>query len=272
MEDRVIVFRRELPALPLPSARAAFAAPGSAAGGRVRVPALLFSAGDYPDKGVTITVEDLDGLVSHWSANGRKPVPVQVEHIPTALDPLGEVVAFHREGSDLYGTLVFSEGLYSHLVERGAKHVSLSLLAQPEGSEVRFSIKEASIVLEPRVPGAGFLTEEQVGAVLAKFSASGQLTPAMVPHVRALLSAPATVTFSDGSSVSVAAEVQALLSALPVVQPRASAAGGVPPLDFGRAANTPRGSDLAPEVRRMVASLGADPDTIAAQLAAGGGR
>ena len=56
----------------------------------------------------------------------------------------------------------------------------------------------------------------------------------MRPAVERLLSlgcagtsdAPPVVTFGDGSSVDVAAEVEALLQALPVVQPR-GAVGGV---------------------------------------------
>ena len=50
--------------------------------------AKLLEVGAYPDKGLTVTEADLDGIVSRFSADGA---PIKVEHMDTPLDPLGRV-------------------------------------------------------------------------------------------------------------------------------------------------------------------------------------
>ena len=50
--------------------------------------AKLLEVGAYPDKGLTVTEADLDGIVSRFSADGA---PVKVEHMDMPLDPLGRV-------------------------------------------------------------------------------------------------------------------------------------------------------------------------------------
>jgi hypothetical protein len=189
-----------------------FSGQGPVIGDRVRRPARLFVAGDYPDKGVTIRRDDLTEIVANFSAS-TKPVPVKIEHADSPLDSLGEVAALYVEGDDLYGVLIFSTGMDAHIRERGVEHLSVALVREEDGS---FRLKETSLVFTPRVASAGFLSAQTVEAKLAQFAAAGKITPAMRPSVSRLLSAPQLVTFSDGSSVSVAAEVEALLNALPV--------------------------------------------------------
>ncbi|MES2459903.1 MAG: hypothetical protein V4671_04910 [Armatimonadota bacterium] len=187
---------------------------------KVRRPARLFVAGDYPDKGIHITPDDLTRIVANFST-AKNPVPVKTEHSDTPLDPLGEVAALYVEGSELYGVLVFSSGMDAHIRERGVEHLSVALVREEDGS---FRLKETSLVFTPRVASAGFLTPALVEQKLAAFAAQGKLTPAMRQSAARLLSAPQVVTFSDGSELSVAAEAEALLSAMPVVQPRGSVA------------------------------------------------
>lgn len=198
-----------------------FSASEPVIGNKVRRPARLFVAGDYPDKGVIITPGDLNRIVANF-ATAKNPVPVKTEHTDTVLDPLGEVSALYVDGDELYGVLTFSAGMDAHIRERAVEHLSVALLREEDGS---FRLKETSLVFTPRVATAGFLSRERIAATIAKFAGAGKITPAMRPTVERLLSAPQVVTFGDGSSVNVAAEVEALLTALPVVQPRGSAGG-----------------------------------------------
>ncbi len=135
--------------------------------------ALLFRAGDYPDKNVTVTVADLDLLVARFAedqarsaragAAGRT-VPVKAEHRDSALDPLGETVAVYRQGDALYGLLQFGRGMDAHLRERGALNLSVALLREPDERGGGFRLKEVSVVLAPRVAGAGFLSSDDTAA------------------------------------------------------------------------------------------------------------
>jgi hypothetical protein len=211
------------------AAMASLVAQFSGNGSTVNRPVKLFEAGSYPDKGVDITPEDLDCIVSEFNAgaaSGQFP-PVKTEHRDTPLDPLGEVVAVTRHGNELYGVLAFAPGIHSHIQDRNVQSVSVGLAREMRDGKPVTRLTETSLVFAARVAGAGFLSAEQIAAKLATFAAAGKLTPAMTGPVTRLLSAPQAVTFSDGSSVSVAAEVEALLNALPVVQNRNGSAVGV---------------------------------------------
>jgi len=129
--------------------------------------ALLFRAGDYPDKNVTVTIADLDLIVARFAqdrvavAGGAIVAPVKAEHRDSALDPLGETVALYRRGDALYGLLTFGRGMDAHLQERGAMALSVALVREPEARGGGFRLKEVSVVLTPRVAGAGFVAEEE---------------------------------------------------------------------------------------------------------------
>ena len=196
-----------------------FSAAEPVIGNKIRRPARLFVAGDYPDKGVTITADDLKQIVANFSTAPN--VPVKTEHTDTVLDPLGEVSALYLEGDELYGVLTFSPGMDAHIRERGVEHLSIAIVRD---EATGYRLKETSLVFTPRVRTAGFLSAPAVQAKLAAFSALGKMTPAMRPTVERLLSAPQVVSFSDGSALDVAAEVEALFAAMPVLQPRGSVA------------------------------------------------
>ncbi len=176
--------------------------------------ARLFVAGTYADKNLTVTEADLDGLIARFHADGARK-PVQIEHIVSALDPLGEVVGLHRSGGELYGLLAFSSGVEAHLQKRGVENVSVALIRETGDGDTEggFSLKEVSLVLKGRIPSATLLegAHNQLNAhaapgavlhepatkggentatehVLARFRAQGKLTPATEPLAAFLLS------------------------------------------------------------------------------------
>lgn len=218
-----------------------------ATNGKTLIPALLFVAGDYPDRGVSLTEADLDALIARFEADREKGggvTPVKAEHLDTPLDPIGEVISLRREGPNLYGTLAFSEGVARHLAERGAHNLSVALRREPDGAGTRFSLREVSLVFKGRVPGAGLLNRIRAQEKLATFKAAGKVTPAMEEPLLRLLSVPSEVTFADGAAlgVDVAAETAILLAALPALAPR----GGQIPAFFAPSAAVPRTAAAAP--------------------------
>ncbi|MHB1001897.1 MAG: hypothetical protein ACYC27_21870 [Armatimonadota bacterium] len=115
--------------------------------------AKIFEAGDYPDKGITITEDDLDGIVERFTE-----VPVKVEHTDSPLDPLGLVKRVWRTGRELFGRLAFPRDIAAFLERRNIKRLSVSLLRDP------LSLSEVSIVLCPRISTAEmFSSDESMG-------------------------------------------------------------------------------------------------------------
>ncbi len=105
--------------------------------------ARIFEAGEYPDKGITVTEADLDAIVEGFAG-----CPVKVEHTDSPLDPLGTVKRIWRKGRELFATLAFPQDLASFLERRGIKRLSVGLLRDP------LRLAEVSLVLSPRVSGA----------------------------------------------------------------------------------------------------------------------
>ena len=92
--------------------------------------ALLLECGIYPDKGLSVTETDLDGIVARFSADGA---PIKVEHMDTPLDPLGRVQRIWREGSTLMAKLLFPEDLAGFLRRRGVQKLSVGLSREAVG-------------------------------------------------------------------------------------------------------------------------------------------
>ena len=115
--------------------------------------ALLLECGTYPDKGLSVTEEDLDGIVARFSAEGA---PIKVEHMDTPLDPLGRVQRIWREGSTLMAKLLFPEDLAGFLRRRGVQKLSVGLSREAVG----LALTEVSLVLKPRVAAAAMFGEE----------------------------------------------------------------------------------------------------------------
>ena len=108
--------------------------------------AKLFEAGDYPDKGLSVSEEDLDVM-----ARTSGEVPLTVGHLdPDTENPLrlGAVGNLHRKGRELFGVIRFAPEAWSLLLRSGAKYLSVCL------DRLRKRLLEVSLVVKPRVPDA----------------------------------------------------------------------------------------------------------------------
>ena len=219
--------------------------------------ARLLEVGSYPDKGLTVTEADLEGIVARFGAASAGDVPVKVEHVDTPLDPLGQVKTIWREGGALMGRLAFPPDLAGFLRRRGVQKLSVGLTREP------LSLAEVSLVLKPRVAAAAMfgeptpaasgdpsllgkgeerkgeegltmgderdaeivrlraeLTQGRVEAQIGQLKAAGRVVPATEGLVRALLSAPGEnlITLSEGGAAEpVAGVFLRFLKAMPPV-------------------------------------------------------
>ena len=178
--------------------------------------AKLFEAGDYPDKGVTVTTEHLEAL----AATFEQPVPVLIEHAETPLQ-MGYLTAVFCEGAELFGTISLTPEADALVQKSGARSLSLGLA--PDLS----SIREVSLVRNPRIASAQLfggeisfhgqiveppnasldrewrlLKSAQVDQELNDLMRSGRLCPAQASFAKALLLAEDTIEF-DGQSTPV---------------------------------------------------------------------
>lgn len=109
----------------------------------------IFEAGDYPDKGVDFTDQDLAAAASSFA-----PVENDIEHRSTILDGhLGKLQKVWQQGSELFGELALPKWLDKTLGPNGLK-VSLAFDANKR-------IVGNGLVLRPRIADA---------AVFAAFS------------------------------------------------------------------------------------------------------
>lgn len=192
--------------------------------------AKIFEAGDYPDKGLKVTVADLERL----AANFDLPVPIWIEHADSPLE-LGYLTEVAVEGSELFGLVSLTEEADALIERSGAKSLSVGL--SPDLAEIR----ELSLVRNPRVATAQLFSdsirfecesmpaenwrsryeslvrrsrEAMVSAELKGLVAQGRMTPAQVPFAEALMNQDAGIVF-DGETVPVADLVSKLLRAQP---------------------------------------------------------
>ena len=110
--------------------------------------AKLFEAGEYPDKGLTITLQDLDRIAERF-----RTCPIKIEHIDSPFDGvLGKVMTIFRKGRELFGKIDFIKEAWDLIEKAQAK--SLSVCIDPTEK----TIKEVSIVKKPRVKDAKVFT------------------------------------------------------------------------------------------------------------------
>ena len=105
--------------------------------------AKLFEAGDYPDKGVSVSTENLQAI----AANFDLPVPVLIEHGDSPLH-LGFLIAVDADGANLTGLIALTREADQLLVKSGAQGLSVGLERDLE------HIREVSVVRNPRVESA----------------------------------------------------------------------------------------------------------------------
>ena len=229
-------------------------------------PARLLEAGEYPDKSLSLTESDLDGIVARFTAG----LPVKVEHMDSPLDPLGRVQRVWREGNALLGVLAFPDDLAGFLRRRGAAKLSVGLSREP------LALLEVSLVLKPRVASAAFmgaenanaanlnaeivrlraaLTAREADAQVSAFKAQGRIVPAAEAAARALLSSGATAVLMAGGPEPVSAVFRRFLEAQPpvVLLGETAPAGG----DFGT---------FTHYEHTFLSRLGVDPAKVAALM------
>ena len=258
----------------------------------------LLEAGDYPDKNLTLTAGDLDALAARFTADLAEDgtVPVKVEHVDSALDPLGAVRRVWREGDALWATFAFPSDLAAFLRRRGAAKLSVGLTRDP------LRLREVSLVLKPRVLSATLMSEptppaplprkeggggeepreagggkdaeivrlraelasRDVEAHLAAFKAQGRIVPASEGPARALLAAvgEAIVTLSDGPE-PIARVFKRFLEAQPPVVLLSEAAPSGGASEAGG-----EGAFTQYEHTFLSERLGVDPALVAARLRA----
>ncbi len=229
-------------------------------------PARLLEAGEYPDKSLSLTESDLDGIVARFTAG----LPVKVEHMDSPLDPLGRVQRVWREGNALLGVLAFPDDLAGFLRRRGAAKLSVGLSREP------LALLEVSLVLKPRVASAAFmgaenanaanlnaeivrlraaLTAREADAQVSAFKAQGRIVPAAEAAARALLSSGETAVLMAGGPEPVSAVFRRFLEAQPpvVLLGETAPAGG----DFGT---------FTHYEHTFLSRLGVDPAKVAALM------
>ena len=105
--------------------------------------AKLFEAGDYPDKGVSVSTENLQAI----AANFDLPVPVLIEHGDSPLH-LGFLIAVDADSANLSGLIALTREADQLLIKSGAQSLSVGLERDLE------HIREVSVVRNPRVESA----------------------------------------------------------------------------------------------------------------------
>jgi len=110
--------------------------------------ALLFEAGEYPDKSLTVTEADLDQIISRFTAE----VPLKDDHQDGAFDgKMGWLKSVWRKGKQLFGKLVLDPDFARFLRKHGIRKLSVGLNRAP------LRLAEVSLTLAPRVEAAGLL-------------------------------------------------------------------------------------------------------------------
>ncbi len=106
--------------------------------------AKLFEAGSYPDKGITITEEDLDTLAAAFTE-----APVRVEHAESPFDgAIGALKRIWRKGKELFGTIAFTPEAWALIDTANARKLSVGIKRD------KSALTEVSLVKRPYIAGA----------------------------------------------------------------------------------------------------------------------
>lgn len=191
--------------------------------------AKIFEAGNYPDKGLEVSPDDLQRLAAGFDL----PVPVLIEHAESPIQ-LGYLTQIEASGAELFGLLSLTSEANALLEQSESRSLSVGLA--PDLSE----IVEVSIVRHPRVASARMFQfsvpfregesnywkrqyealahvqrEDAAARQVAEYVKQGRLLPAQAQVAQALLALEGAVHF-DGERQSVARLVTALLEKMPV--------------------------------------------------------
>ncbi|MEP6756639.1 MAG: hypothetical protein ABJA67_14130 [Chthonomonadales bacterium] len=144
---------------------------------------LLFEAGEYADKGLTVTEADLREI----AANSPASIPVKVEHLSESPfdGALGEVVGLQVSGGKLWGSLRQSGAAWEFLKGSGARALSVAL------DIARKALVEVSFVTHPRVANAQVFSDGRLVSVEldweneeGKMSSVKQFAEGLIQHIR----------------------------------------------------------------------------------------
>lgn len=241
----------------------------------VETTAKLFSAGDYPDRGIEISEADLDRM-----AESHQPAPIKVEHTETPFK-IGRLARIWRVGKDLFGKLLFSRAAWELIRESGARGLSVAIKRD------KSALTEVSIVRSSRVLDAVLfdgdsvefasdiedggeemtetkveefssrisdlerqLKDREVDAQVDSLKRAGKLAPASENLARVLLFAgdSQVVTFSDGAEKPVAQAFLEFLEAQPKV------------IEFSELADGSSEEDIPEDELEVYAKLGVSPE------------
>lgn len=111
--------------------------------------AKLFEIGEYDDRGLRVTQEDVVRLAQSFDS----PVPILVEHVETPLR-LGYLTQVEAVGGELFGNLALTPEADDLIEKSGAKSLSISV------SKNLDRIFEVSIVANPRIESARLFCED----------------------------------------------------------------------------------------------------------------
>lgn len=129
------------------------------------IPGKLFEAGDYPDKGVSITEADLDAAVEAFAA-----APMNYEHKAGILDgALGSISRVWRDGASL-----LADFQVPHFLRDFAKAQGTPLKVSAEWDKASKRLTGAAWTLNPRIKDA---------ELVAAFSTAQAVAPTTVPPV-----------------------------------------------------------------------------------------
>ena len=111
--------------------------------------AKLFEAGSYPDRGIEISEDDLDAIISN-----TREAPIRIEHSNTPFDgALGVLKSVYRKGKELFGKLCFTKAAWELINSANAKRLSVAIKKDKSG------IAEVSLVREPRIADAAVFSD-----------------------------------------------------------------------------------------------------------------
>lgn len=176
--------------------------------------AKLFEAGEYPDKGLSVTPEQIAEIASCFDL----PVPVWIEHAESPLE-LGYLTNVEASGGELFGTIALTKEADALIERSDARSLSVGL-----SSDLK-QIREVSIVRHPRVASARLfatnltfageleesdqpwkvryrslerrIAQEEADRKVASYVREGRMTPAEAEFARPLLAASDTIEFGE---------------------------------------------------------------------------
>ena len=239
--------------------------------------AKLFSAGEYPDRGIEVTEDDLEFMVK-----AHQPAPIKVEHSDTPFK-IGTLTKIWRVGKELFGKLIFSRAAWDLIRDSGARGLSVaikrdksaltevSIVRSPRvadavlfgGDTVEFSIEldeESEDMIDTKVEEFSnriselerLIAEREVESLVDSLKRAGKLAPASEELARALLASGnlQVVTFSDGSQKPVSQVFREFLEAQPKI------------IEFSELAKGSSNEALSDEEQEFYAKLGIVPESV----------